>query len=118
MDAALLVDAAHHPALGGWVVRALLALSAEAPPPAPGAPARVPLTLALVLDRSGSMEGEPLDAARRAAAGVVRRLRPDDVVGVVAYDDQVTTVAEPATGAAQGALARPSRTSRRAAART
>ncbi|MEO5580160.1 MAG: VWA domain-containing protein, partial [Gemmatimonadaceae bacterium] len=34
----------------------------------------------------------------------VRRLRPSDVVSVVAFDDQVTTVAEPATGEGQAGL--------------
>ncbi|GLC27761.1 vWA domain-containing protein [Roseisolibacter agri] len=86
----------------GYVVRALLTLSAD-----PGTePGRAALNLSLVLDRSGSMSGEPLHAARRAAAMLVRRLRPEDVVSVVAYADQVSTVAEPATGDAQRALPR------------
>jgi Ca-activated chloride channel family protein len=106
MDATLLVDAVPQPALGGWVVRALLTLTGEAPPALPGARPAVPLNVALVLDRSGSMAGEPLEAARGAAAGLVRRLRPTDVVSVVAYDHEVQTLAEPATGAAQATLAR------------
>ncbi|HEX5831864.1 MAG TPA: hypothetical protein VFY16_12840 [Gemmatimonadaceae bacterium] len=48
----------------------------------------------------------PLAAARSAAALLVRRLAPEDVVRVVACDDEVVTVAEPATGAEQGGLAR------------
>jgi Ca-activated chloride channel homolog len=52
------------------------------------------------------MHGGKLTAAREAAALLVRRLAPEDIVSVVAYDDQVETVAEPATGAAQADLPR------------
>ena len=47
------------------------------------------------------MSGPKLEYARHAAADLVRRLRPEDVVSVVTYDDEVTTVAEPNTGSAQ-----------------
>jgi len=47
------------------------------------------------------MSGLKLNYARRAAAELVRRLRTEDVVSVVAYDDHVTTVAEPHTGNSQ-----------------
>jgi Ca-activated chloride channel family protein len=43
----------------------------------------------LVLDRSGSMEGEPVAQARRAAQDVIRRLRPTDRVNVLLFDDKV-----------------------------
>ena len=43
----------------------------------------------LVLDRSGSMSGEPLRQARLAAAAVVDQLRPSDRVNVLAFDDGV-----------------------------
>jgi len=61
------------------VVRALLRVSGEAPRD----DARVPLNLALVLDRSGSMAGAKLEAARDAAAMLVRRLWPEDDGSVV-----------------------------------
>lgn len=79
----------------GYVVRALLELEGRAPESA----ARVPLNLALVLDRSGSMSGEKLVRAREAAAFLVRRLRLEDTISVVAYDDEVVTIAERAKGA-------------------
>src|SRR5690554_3760086 len=83
-------------------VRALLRIEAE---PRPSG-ARAPLDLAIVLDRSGSMHGPKLAAARAAAAQLVRRCAPEDVLSVVAYDGVVTTVAPPATGAAQADLPR------------
>lgn len=100
MKTTILLD--HEPVDAGRVVRLLLRLEADAPPRAD----RLPLNLSLVLDRSGSMIGEKMIAAREAAALLVRRLSPEDVVSVVAYDDQVVTVAEPATGAAQADLPR------------
>lgn len=42
--------------------------------------------LALVIDSSGSMQGRPLDQAKRCAELVVSRLRPEDQVAVVQFD--------------------------------
>lgn len=73
---------------GHYVVRALLKIEGEAPT----AMNRTPLNISVVLDRSGSMHGAKLHAARDAAAMLVQRLAPEDVVSVVAYDDAVTTI--------------------------
>jgi Ca-activated chloride channel homolog len=87
---------------GGWVLRALLKIE--------GTPrtddTRVPLNLSIVLDRSGSMMGAKLAAAKQAARNLVQRLWPEDVVSVVTYDDEVQVVATPATGEAQEDLTR------------
>jgi len=89
----------YHLATGrvGYLVRAMLKFEGDSTPSAE----HVPLNLSVVLDRSGSMSGPKLAYARRAAADLVRRLRPEDVVSVVTYDDEVTTVAEPNAGNAQ-----------------
>jgi Ca-activated chloride channel family protein len=102
MQHKVLVDYELAVAQQGFIVRALLELKGKAPSP----DNRIPLNLSIVLDRSGSMGGEKLSAARDAAAMLIRRLHPDDVVSVVAYDDEVITVADPATGDAQAALPR------------
>jgi len=63
---------------------------------APDAPAelpkRNPLHLSLVIDRSGSMSGQPLDEAKRAAEFVLDGLQTTDRLSVVAYDDRIETV--------------------------
>jgi Ca-activated chloride channel family protein len=59
-------------------------------PATPGATvARTPLSLALVIDRSGSMNGARLAAAKACAADLVNRLHGDDEVNIVIYDTEV-----------------------------
>lgn len=53
---------------------------------------RMPLNLALVLDRSGSMHGEKLHFVKQAAAHVIDLLNEKDRVAVVIYDNQVETL--------------------------
>jgi len=100
MQHTVLVDYELAVAQQGFIVRALLKLAGNAPTPNN----RIPLNLSVVLDRSGSMAGDKLAAARDAAAMLVQRLHPTDTVSVVAYDDEVITVAEPATGETQATL--------------
>ena len=47
----------------------------------------------IVLDRSGSMEGEPLDAAKGSLLKLIDRLAPQDSFGLVAFDDTALVVA-------------------------
>ncbi len=53
---------------------------------------RVTHTLEVVLDRSGSMAGEALDAAKAAIGALVTRLDPEDRFGLVTFDDEVQVV--------------------------
>jgi Ca-activated chloride channel family protein len=50
---------------------------------------RVPLNVALVLDRSGSMNGEKLDQAKEAALTALDYLNEDDIFSLVTYDSTV-----------------------------
>lgn len=63
---------------------------------APDAPAelpkRNPLHLSLVIDRSGSMSGQPLDEAKRCAEFVLDGLQPTDRLSVVMYDGHAQTL--------------------------
>ncbi len=52
----------------------------------------VPINYCLVLDRSGSMAGDKLSKMKEAAQMVIDRLRPEDLISVVVFDD-----AEPAS---------------------
>ncbi len=53
---------------------------------------RTPLNLALVIDRSGSMQGPKLTEAKRCVTDLVGRMSPLDQVGLVQYDDAIDTV--------------------------
>jgi len=58
----------------------------------PRSEARPPVNLSIVIDRSGSMEGEKLARAREAALEALARLAPDDIISVVTYDTEVQTL--------------------------
>ncbi|MEZ4467884.1 MAG: VWA domain-containing protein, partial [bacterium] len=68
--------------------------------PADGPRARPPVALALVIDTSGSMEGEKLEHARFAARRLAEALGPDDEVAVVAFASEVRVVSPRAPVAA------------------
>jgi Ca-activated chloride channel family protein len=51
-----------------------------------------PAAFCVVLDRSGSMGGAPLDHAKQAAKVAVRNLRPDDQFALVIFDNTARTV--------------------------
>ena len=53
---------------------------------------RTPLNLAIVIDRSGSMQGPKLREAKRCVVDLIQRMHSEDQVGLVQYDDQVETV--------------------------
>jgi Ca-activated chloride channel family protein len=47
---------------------------------------RLPLNLCLILDHSGSMNGQPMEIVKKAAARLVDRLRPEDRLSIVVFD--------------------------------
>lgn len=53
---------------------------------------RPPAAVQVVLDRSGSMSGDRLDAAKLALIRLVDRLEPSDQFGLVVFDDEVQVV--------------------------
>jgi Ca-activated chloride channel homolog len=70
-------------------------LLAKAPPAPESQRARSPLNLALVLDRSGSMEGRPLTEAKRCAAMIIDALGAGDRASLVVYDTVVNVLVAP-----------------------
>lgn len=78
-----------------------------------GAPqARPPLSVAVVIDRSGSMSGAPMEHAKSAAARLIGELSPDDAFTVITYSsgDEVvapmTRATPEAKASARAAIAR------------
>lgn len=57
---------------------------------------RAPVNIAIVLDKSGSMQGSKIEEARRGAIEAVKRLGPNDIVSVITYDSTVQVLV-PAT---------------------
>jgi len=69
---------------------------------------RLPLNFALVIDRSGSMNGAKIAQARNAALYALGLLAPRDRISVVAYDDLVEVLV-PSTLATRDSIAAGSR---------
>lgn len=53
---------------------------------------RLPVNLCLVIDRSGSMEGDPLDYVKRACGHVVDLLDQNDILSVVTFAERSEVV--------------------------
>lgn len=63
--------------------------------PSETAAVRPSLNLALVIDKSGSMTGRPLEEAKLAAIHLIKKLQPGDQVCVIAYATHVELMAAP-----------------------
>ena len=72
----------------------LLDLHAAGMPPGT-AGVRTPMNLCLVIDRSGSMEGPPLDYVKQACSYVVDLLSPDDILSIVTFEETVDVLMPP-----------------------
>jgi Mg-chelatase subunit ChlD len=70
------------------IVDAVLAQTSRRPPPKP-------IAIVLVIDRSGSMSGAKLEAAKEAARVTTEILAPDDMIAVVAFDSESTVIVRP-----------------------
>ncbi|OQY91991.1 MAG: hypothetical protein B6D41_08730 [Chloroflexi bacterium UTCFX4] len=64
---------------------------------------QAPLNLALVLDRSGSMNGAKIHNLREATKLLIQHMQPTDYVSIITFDDQVDVLvqAQPAQNIAQ-----------------
>ncbi|HUJ60333.1 MAG TPA: VWA domain-containing protein, partial [Kofleriaceae bacterium] len=69
------------------VLCAAAAASAESRPHAP-------LALAIVIDRSGSMQGAKLESAKAGAKAAIASLAPGDRVAVIVFDSEASVIVE------------------------
>jgi len=86
-----------HPVLlTGEDKKAYIQIVLEGFEPADKSKKRPPVNIALVLDRSGSMNGNKIEHAKQAALLAVDRLADDDIISIVVYDDSADVIV-PAT---------------------
>jgi Ca-activated chloride channel family protein len=88
-DPTLLISPRHPALVSGFDNTVDLLVRLQAPAAPQQASERPPLNLAIVLDRSGSMDGPPLHEAKRCAGMIVDRLGTRDRAALVVYDDIV-----------------------------
>ena len=53
---------------------------------------RKPLNLSIVIDRSGSMSGQPLEEAKKCASMIVNSLKGTDRISVITYDNNADII--------------------------
>lgn len=62
------------------------------PPAAVRSTPASPLNVCIVLDRSTSMQGEKMDVVKATAIQILRNLRPQDILSVVAFSDRAEVI--------------------------
>ena len=93
MTAPTLIITARRPALlAGHDNELDLLVRVQAPDAPAELPTRNPLHLSLVIDRSGSMSGQPLEEAKRCAEFMLDGLQATDQLSLVVYDSDVETL--------------------------
>lgn len=55
---------------------------------------KTPTTIILVLDRSGSMKGTPMDSAKAGAIEFIKHMKPRDQIVVTLFNNEITPLAE------------------------
>jgi Ca-activated chloride channel family protein len=55
---------------------------------------KVPATVVLVLDRSGSMKGEAIESAKQGAVQFIKNMKPRDHVKLIVFNNQVNVLAD------------------------
>jgi Ca-activated chloride channel homolog len=53
---------------------------------------QLPLNLCLILDHSGSMKGTPINTVKQAARELIKNLKPEDRLSVVAFNHQAKVI--------------------------
>jgi Ca-activated chloride channel family protein len=76
----------------GASVFAEVRLAADGREPGDGTRERAPLALVVVLDTSGSMEGEKIDRARDSVLGLMHDMRDDDEIAFVRYSSDAELI--------------------------
>ena len=84
----------------------LFVLARVIPPNLENSSERPRLNLGLVLDRSGSMQGDKMRHAKAAAIYAIRQLQSEDRVAVTIYDDEVETIVPSTLATNKGDIAR------------
>jgi Mg-chelatase subunit ChlD len=59
------------------------------------------LNLCVVIDRSGSMDGDKVEAAKKGCIDIYRQLNPDDLFTVVVFNDEAEVIVNPQTPKAE-----------------
>ncbi|MEZ0298707.1 MAG: VWA domain-containing protein, partial [Candidatus Methylacidiphilales bacterium] len=62
------------------------------------------LGLAIVIDRSGSMQGDKMEMAKEASKAAVELLSPRDYVSIIAFDNDVYSITEMGLAADKGGI--------------
>jgi Ca-activated chloride channel family protein len=90
----------HRDERGGYFTMVITPPSEEVSPPRP------PAEHILVVDCSGSMQGAPLEQAKRAATRVLERLGPDDAFQVIRFSSQASALGSEPVAATPEAVRR------------